>query len=118
MVEQINELQNGIDDSDEDESTSSNTQRTKKIKKNLDEIELREYVCRYLRNDEHFYLNVLNYIPLDLDSFHSNLQQSLAPRRANSKLLMKVLDEFCVTFTMKNCSTKTHQGKPKYQKKH
>jgi len=124
MVEKINELENGSDDSDEDDSACSNTQsvfntqRTKKIPKNLDEAELRQYVCRFLRADQELYLSVLNYVPLDLDSFHARLQASLAPRRANNKLLMKVLDEFCVTFTMKNCSTKTHQGKPKYQKKH
>lgn len=123
IVEHLNAL-GEADTDDDDDSTSCSTQslfssqKTKKIAKNLDEIELRDYVSSFIRNDEEIYLSVLNYVPLDIENIHSRLQALLAPRRANNKLLMKILDEFCVTFTMKNCSTKTHQGKPKYQKKH
>ena len=120
MVEQINELENQEESEDDDSNQQSiftSSQKAKKIAKNLDEAELREYVCNFIRSDEELHLNALNYIPLDFESVHARLQECLAPRRANNKLLMKVLDEFCVTFTLKNCSTKTHQGKPKYKKK-
>ena len=83
----------------------------------MDEPELRKCVYDFILNNETLYLNVLNYIPLDMELVHASLKEAILPRRASNKLLMKVLDEFCVTFTMKNCSTKTYQGKPKYQKK-
>jgi len=109
------------DTSDDDDSKSTqsvfNKQKTKKIKKQLDEVEIREFVYTFIQTHETLYLQVLNYIPLDIEIVYAQIKEILLPRRANSKLLLKVLDEFCVTFTTKNMTAKTHQGKTKYQKK-
>lgn len=126
IVDQLNDYGELDMDSDEEDSESTSTQsvfvatssqKAKKVLKQLDECELRQFVHAFIVSDEATYLDVLNYIPLDIEAMNGRLKEALKPRRCNNKLLMKVLDEFCVTFTMKNCSTKTHQGKPKYQKR-
>ena len=117
IVEQLNELEAEDSESDNSESTVCTQTKGTKRSKNLDEAELREAVHAFIRGDEATYLNVLNYVPLDIECIHAQLQATLAPRRCNNKLLMKVLDEFCVTFTLKNVSTRTHQGKLKAKKK-
>jgi len=117
VVEQLNELEAEDSESDNSESTVCTQTKGTKRSKNLDEAELREAVHAFIRGDEATYLNVLNYVPLDIECIHAQLQATLAPRRCNNKLLMKVLDEFCVTFTLKNVSTRTHQGKLKAKKK-
>jgi hypothetical protein len=121
IVEHLNEY--GESDSDEDDSTSTSTQsllvsqQSRKVPKQLEESELRAFVHQFIGASEEIYLDVLNYIPLDIEALSARVKEALKPRRCNAKLLMKVLDEFCVTFTMKNLSTRTHQGKPKYQRK-
>lgn len=77
-----------------------------KEKKTIEEDELREIVCDCVRSDQNFYLNILNFEPVDYESFLVRLQCQVAPKKINNKTLMKVLDEFCITFTLKNLNTR------------
>lgn len=88
-----------------------------KVKKSLNEEETRECVFNVIKSDNNLYLRVLNYEPLDYEFFFTSLQTSLAPRKCNNKILMKVLDEFCVTFTLKNLNSRG-LSKVKSKKKH
>jgi len=63
------------------------------------------------------YLDVLNYVPLDYENLYSQLQASVAPRKVNNKILMKILDEYCITFTLKSLNTRGNLNKAKNDKK-
>lgn len=117
-----------VDEEDDDEtseaSESSGTQVKKngkllkeKAKKTFDENETRECVLNILKSDNNVYLSVLNYEPLDYELFFTTLQASISPRKCNNKILMKVLDEFCITFTLKNLNTRG-ASKVRSKKKH
>lgn len=117
-----------VDEEDDDEtsesSESSGTQVKKsgkllkeKVKKTFDENETRECVFNILKSDNNLYLSVLNYEPLDYELFFTTLQASISPRKCNNKILMKILDEFCITFTLKNLNTRGF-SKVKSKKKH
>ena len=109
------------DDSDsgtESASQMSTQQKASRKKKTIEEDELKEFIYDYIRNDENIYLDVLNYIPLDYEGLLNQLQVALAPRKVNNKVLMKILDEFCVTFTLKSLNTRGNlKGKPQNNKK-
>ncbi|RNA04068.1 Structure-specific endonuclease subunit SLX4, partial [Brachionus plicatilis] len=115
-------------DEDDDEETSEASEPSgiqkkggkllkEKIKKTLNEDETRECVFNVIKSDNNLYLSVLNYEPLDYEYFFTTLQASLAPRKCNNKILMKILDEFCVTFTLKNLNTRG-ASKVRSKKKH
>jgi hypothetical protein len=68
-------------------------------------------VFGFLKNDANYYLNVLNYEPLDYEKLFGELQVALQPRKVNNKILMKCLDEFCVTFSLKALNVKSYRAK-------
>nr|QNH68109.1 structure-specific endonuclease subunit SLX4 [Brachionus koreanus] len=111
------------DDETSEASESSASQKKsgnllkEKVKKSLNEEETRKHVSSVIKSDNNLYLKILNYEPLDYEFFFTSLQTSLAPRKCNNKILMKVLDEFCVTFTLKNLNTRG-ASKLKSKKKH
>ncbi|KAF6775000.1 hypothetical protein AHF37_05276 [Paragonimus kellicotti] len=66
--------------------------------------ELKAAILNYIRANEELYLNVLTYTPIDFDSLHQTLKSTglhIAARK-----LMDILDEQCVTFTLRNRSRK------------
>ncbi|CAF0958041.1 unnamed protein product [Brachionus calyciflorus] len=123
MDERMMEMVEEDDEDDASEASESQKKTGKilkekeKIKKTLDEEETRQCVFNLIKSDDNLYLSVLNYEPLDYEQFFTNLQTSLAPRKCNNKILMKVLDEYCVTFTLKNLNTRGN-SKVRTKKKH
>ncbi len=107
---------------DSEESDSSPhlllTATQKRQRKTLDENELKQVVYEYIKNDPNLHLSVLNYDPLDFEQFMNNLQTQVAPKKVNSKSLMKILDNFCVTFTLKSLNTRGANSKVRSKKKH
>jgi hypothetical protein len=95
----------------------STQQKATKKKKTIEENELNDFFNEFIRNNENMYLNVLNYIPLDYENLYSQLQASLAPRKINNKMLMKILDEYCITFTLKSLNTRGNLNKAKNDSK-
>ena len=96
-----------IENEDSDSSPSvKSSQFAQKKSKILDEEETHETVQDVIRNDENLYLSVLNYEPVDYEHFFNRLQTLVAPRKINKQYLMKALDEFCITFTLKNLNTR------------
>ncbi|KAF8563020.1 hypothetical protein P879_10385, partial [Paragonimus westermani] len=64
------------------------------------QVDLKAAVLNYIRANEDLYLNVLTYTPIDFDSLHQTLKDCglhIAARK-----LMDILDEQCVTFTLRN----------------
>ena len=106
--------------SDESETEESASQATKsgRQKKSMEEEELRQFAYDFIMNDQRIYLDVLNYVPLDFECIHSTMQAKAAPRKVNNKMLMKVLDEYCITFTLKSLNTRGGNSKVKSRKKH
>lgn len=101
----------------EDDNEESSKKITK-INKTLDEDETRKYVYNLIREDANLYLSILNYEPVDYEKMFNEIQVNLAPRKVNNKSLMKVLDEYCITFTLKSLNTRTYGSKVKSKKKH
>ncbi|KAA3679914.1 uncharacterized protein DEA37_0000764 [Paragonimus westermani] len=63
-------------------------------------VDLKAAVLNYIRANGDLYLNVLTYTPIDFDSLHQTLKDGglhIAARK-----LMDILDEQCVTFTLRN----------------
>lgn len=79
----------------------------KKHSKILDENETRQFVSDYIKNEPNCYLSVLSYEPIDYEKFLAEIQAALNPRRVQNKVLMKCLDELCVTFTLKALNVKS-----------
>ncbi len=71
----------------------------------LSEDEIKEKVYEYIKNNNDLYNKVLNYEPLDFESFFQEIK-NLGQFKISTKLLMKILDEQCVTFTLKNIRSK------------
>jgi hypothetical protein len=87
-------------------SQMSTQQKVSRKKKTIEEEELKLFIYDYIKSDEDIYLDVLNYVPLDYESLYGKLQVALAPLKVNNKTLMKILDEYCVTFTLKSLNTR------------
>jgi hypothetical protein len=111
--------------SSENESSAQETSKKKaksagaagRRRRAMDERELRAYVCDYIRADEILHAKVLNYEPLDYESLQRALKERLTrgsndsekepSRTFDNKLLMRVLDDMCVTFTLKGLAGKS-----------
>lgn len=94
--------------------TSTQSTQSSKIP-TLSEEELTIKIHDIIINDNELYNQILNYEPLDFESFTQKLK-NLAQFKVNSKLIMKILDEYCVTFTLKNIRTRV--SKVRSRKKH
>ncbi|KAF7232129.1 hypothetical protein EG68_09114 [Paragonimus skrjabini miyazakii] len=68
------------------------------------QVELKAAVLNYIRANEDLYMNVLTYTPIDFDSLHQTLKGS--GLHIVARKLMDILDEQCVTFTLRNRSRK------------
>jgi hypothetical protein len=68
---------------------------------NLSEEEIKQEVFDFIYNDSELYTKVLNYEPLDFEIFFQQIK-SLGKFKITTKFLMHILDEKCVTFTMKS----------------
>ena len=89
-----------------------------KKNKTLDEEETRHAASLLIKSDENLYLSILNYEPVDYENFLNRMQVSVAPRKINQKFLMHILDEYCITFTLKSLNTRGGgSGKVKSKKK-
>jgi len=106
------------DESDASESSPSvkSSQLLSKKNKTLDLDETRKVVCDLIRSDENLHLSILNYEPVDYESFLNRIQEQVTPRKINQKFLMVILDDYCITFTLKNLNTRGG-GKVKSKKK-
>ena len=63
--------------------------------------EIKQEVFNFIFNDSELYTNVLNYEPLDFENFYQQIK-GLGKFKISTKFLMHILDEKCVTFTMKS----------------
>lgn len=113
-MEKLDEEMNELEATDEVLSTQAGG-KSKRASKTLDESETKKTVLEFLKSDNELYMQVLNYEPIDLEKFMRDLQANLNEKKLNNKFLMKVLDELCVTFTMKNINS--HKTKVKTKKK-
>lgn len=103
------------DDLDDEETSSpekggllmTGSQRARKQNKILDDNETRLFVSEFIQKEPNYYLSVLGYEPIDYEKFFGEVQAALSPRRVNNKILMRCLDEFCVTFTLKALNAKS-----------
>ena len=101
----------------------SETQKLLKMKratKTLDEEETKKLMLDIIKNNKNLYLSILCYETLDFENFSNELQQNAAisDKKINTKFVMKILDEMCVTFTLKNLhSNKIPSNKVKSRKK-
>ena len=57
------------------------------------------------------HLNVINYVPLDFKTLAEQISVCLEPRKIEKNLLMRILDEFNVTFTLKSLNTRRFKKK-------
>jgi hypothetical protein len=109
LDEELLELINFEKDPDNENHTKSSKDNAKKkdlFKKYMDERELKYFVNDFIKKNQNILLSVLNYEPLVFDEFLLLLQSNLKPRKVSNQILMKILDEFCITFTLKNFNTR------------
>lgn len=115
LDEQLIEMIEREEENDDEETTSSPekgllmtaSQRARKQSKILDEAETKKFIAEFIQNEPNYYLNVLSYEPVEYDKFFAEVQAALNPRRVNNKVLMRCLDEYCVTFTLKALNVKS-----------
>ncbi len=74
----------------------------KKEKILITDFQLKSFVNDIIKIDENLFQSILNYEPINYDEFLIFIQSSLKPNKFNNQSLMKVLDEFGITFTLKN----------------
>ena len=79
------------------------------------EEDIRQRIHDHIMQSETLYTKVLNYEPLDFENFYQEIK-NLGQFRISTKLLMKILDEFCITFTLK--SIRSRISKFRSRKKH
>lgn len=115
LDEQLIEMIEREEENDDEETSSSPekgllmsaSQRARKQSKILDEAETKKFLAEFIQNEPNYYLNVLSYEPVEYDKFFAEVQAALNPRRVNNKVLMRCLDEYCVTFTLKALNVKS-----------
>ena len=71
----------------------------------LSQEEIKRVIFDFIRNNSELYDKVLNYEPLDFEGFFQQVK-SLEKFKISTKTLMHILDEQCVTFTLKNMRSK------------
>lgn len=117
LDEQMLEIIERNDDSEASETSPSlKSSQINKTNKTLDAEETRQITSDLIKSDENLYLSILNYEPVDYESFLKRVQETVAPRKINQKFLMHILDEYCITFTLKSLNTRGG-GKVKSKKK-
>jgi hypothetical protein len=88
----------------------------------LSESETEELVVEFIDSNPEIYVNILNYEPLDLEKLLGDLHALVAQdeKKINTKFVMKILDDMCVTFTLKNFNGGRNNAanKNKSKKKH
>jgi hypothetical protein len=92
--------------------------KVKRSSKVLEEPETIKLVEDYIKSEKNVYLKILNYEAVDFEKFLHDIQDLAAQneKKINNKTVMKILDEFCVTFTLKNISNRNN-SKVKTKKK-
>ena len=81
--------------------------KERKEKKLITDSALKSIVNDTINNDVNLFQSILNYEPIKYDEFFHFLQVKSKPSKISSQSLMKVLDDFGVTFTLKNSKKNT-----------
>ncbi len=76
---------------------------------NLNEADLRSKIKDFLSKDTDMHSKILNYEPLEFDKIFAEVKQ--LGFKISNKILMKILDEFCITFTLKNIKSRANKAK-------
>ena len=72
---------------------------------------LKQSVFSFIQNDQILHMNVLNYVPLDFKTFSEQLVNgSPVLTKIEDKTLMKILDEYGVTFTLKSFNSRRRRS--------
>ena len=87
------------DGDDDDQIPLSQLQTQKQTK--LSEEEIKQEIFNFIKNNSELYAKVLNYEPLDFEDFFQKIK-NMGKFKMTTKALMHVLDEQCVTFTLKS----------------
>lgn len=116
LDEQMLEIIENDESDASDASPSLKSSQLNKKNKTLDMEETRQVASDLIKGDENLYLSILNYEPVDYENFLNRIQETVVPRKINQKFLMHILDEYCITFTLKNLNTRGG-GKVKSKKK-
>ena len=83
----------------------------------IDESDLNKIVFNFILNDSAIHMNVLNYEPLDFKAFSEQFaNSSLVLKKIEDKTLMRILDEYGVTFTLKSFNSR-RRGRRSSKKK-
>jgi structure-specific endonuclease subunit SLX4 (BTB/POZ domain-containing protein 12) len=75
----------------------------------LNESEIKLKIKEFLLKDEDLHTKILNYEPLEFDKIYTDVKQ--LGFKISNKLLMRILDEFCITFTLKNIKSRVNKAK-------
>ena len=112
----LNELVNKrkkSSDNENDPTTSKLMKKEETCLAILEEIDndLKDFIFNFIKNDQTLHLNVINYVPLDFKTLAEQISVCLEPRKIEKNLLMRILDEFNVTFTLKSLNTRRFKKK-------
>ncbi len=71
------------------------------------DTDIKQIVFDFISNNQLIYLNVLNFEPLDFKVFSEQLANELKLlKKIEDKTLMRILDEYGITFTLKSLNSR------------
>uniref|UniRef100_A0A3Q0KNP5 Structure-specific endonuclease subunit SLX4 n=1 Tax=Schistosoma mansoni TaxID=6183 RepID=A0A3Q0KNP5_SCHMA len=101
-----------------DKLSHSNSQDLDKLSQkqvNKDKGNINQTVLHYLKNNPNLYMNILTYTPLEFDVIHSMLKSDGII--IGQQKLMDLLDDQCITFTLRNRVKNHNKGNSSLSKK-